>query len=149
MIRRKPIRHDIPALLPVLAAKLSEDPAVVFAYVFGSYGKGTPKPLSDVDIAVFLDLAKVTKLSDKKLKLIGLATEALKTDEVDVVILNRAPLTLQHQVIKTGRVLMSRDDSLRLDFERRTLLVYLDAEPLRRSAWDALVKRIEEGRYGR
>ena len=71
---------------------LTENPQVVFAYLFGGLARGEPKPLSDVDIAVYLeDTADPLSI---KLDLIGIITEALGTDEVDLVILNRALLSL-------------------------------------------------------
>ena len=34
---------------------LADHPQVIFAYLFGGLARGEPKPLSDVDIAVYLE----------------------------------------------------------------------------------------------
>jgi hypothetical protein len=57
VIRLKPIRHDIKPLFTTLSGKLEEDGSILFAYIFGSYGRGTPGPLGDVDLALYLDEA--------------------------------------------------------------------------------------------
>jgi len=149
LIRHRQIRHDIYRLLPELRARLEEQEGVLFAYLFGSYGQGTPGPLSDVDIAVFVDQERVKDLWKLRLQLIGVATETLETDEVDLVILNEAGVSLCYQVLKTGKVLFSKDESQRIAFEVRTTQLYLDGEPLRQRAWEVLLKQIREGRYGR
>jgi len=61
---------------------------VLFAYLFGSLSKGRPSPLSDVDVAVFL---REGDLSEKRLEILGHLMKILKTDEVDLVILNTPP----------------------------------------------------------
>ena len=42
--------------LPSLGSVLDASPAVLFAYLFGSASHGRLSPLSDVDIAVYLDI---------------------------------------------------------------------------------------------
>lgn len=149
MIRRKKIQHPIEPRLFLLKEKLQEQPRLLFGYLFGSYGKGKPGPLSDVDIAVFLDKTVGEQdFFEEKLNLVGIANEVLGTDEVDLVILNEAPLSLQFQVLKTGKLLFSKDEKARIDFETKTIDYYLDAEPLRRRGWEAMMKRIKEGKFG-
>ena len=54
MIKDKKISHNIFCLLKDLEKELRRNPDIIFAYLFGSYGKGRIHPLSDVDIAVYL-----------------------------------------------------------------------------------------------
>jgi uncharacterized protein len=149
VIKHHRIRHDIYPLLPDVRTRLAEEDEVLFAYLFGSDGRGNPGPLSDVDIAVFAHPERAEDLWRLRLRLIGVVTETLRTDEVDLVILNEANVSLCYQVLESKRILFSRDEARRMAFEARTVQLYLDAEPLRRRSWDALVKRIQEGRYGR
>ena len=146
MIRSKKIEHSVEKLLPKLRDKLRLDDSILFMYVFGSYGKGRSGPLSDVDIGVFLKGSE--DYWKKRLQLIGEITSILKTDEVDLVILNEASLSLRFQVIKTGKIIFSRDEEKRIDFEAKTYDFYCDTEPLRKLHQNALLKRLREGRFG-
>lgn len=96
-------------------------------YLFGSYAKDTAGPLSDLDIAVLLDecLDKQERF-DLKLKLINGISAILKTDKLDVVVMNEAPLLLNYNIIKGGRILDSKDEAERVRFETRILSRYLD-----------------------
>ena len=147
MVRYKKIEHDVAGLFPKLRDELEKDGSVLFVYIFGSYGRGTVGPLSDVDIAVFLD-ERLDDFWPKRLELIEKTTRTLRTDEVDLIVLNEAPLLLRYQVIKTGRLLFSNDEERRIDFEAKTIDFYLDTEPLRKLAWQTIVRRVKEGTYG-
>lgn len=140
------VKHNIYPLLYNLKEVLLKDGEIIFGYVFGSYGMGRPSPLSDVDIAFYVLSGKDG--FEKKLALMEEITSILKTDEVDIVILNKAPLVLCYQVLKTGRLLFSKDERLRLDFINKVYNIYCDTEPLRKSAEANLLKRIKENRIG-
>jgi len=101
--------------------------AVRVAYLFGSHAGGGAGPLSDVDVAVLLDerLGKSERFS-VRLRLIGGVSSIVKTDDVDVVVMNDAPLTLNYEIVKSGRVLVERDAGERVELESRILARYLD-----------------------
>ncbi|MDF1558326.1 MAG: nucleotidyltransferase domain-containing protein, partial [ANME-2 cluster archaeon] len=71
--------------------------SVYFAYLFGSVIRGDANELSDVDIAVMLDesLSKKDMLY-VELNLINELTRVLKSDKIDLVVLNDAPLLLKY-----------------------------------------------------
>jgi hypothetical protein len=50
----------------------------------------------------------------------------LHTDQVDLVVLNLAPLRIRYEVITKGKVLYSADDGARADFESYSLRRYWD-----------------------
>ena len=54
MIRHKPLPADIETRLSEAAKYLESHPKVLFAYLFGGLARGKRRPLSDVDIAVWL-----------------------------------------------------------------------------------------------
>ncbi len=58
--------------------------------------------------------------------------EKLINFPVDARVLNSAPLSFQSSVIKTGRLLFSKNEDLRIDFQVLTLKMYFDFEPYRR-----------------
>lgn len=94
-------------------------PEVVFAYVFGGMGAGRPTPLSDVDVAVYL--AEGADPLGTRLEVVAKVTAHLRTDEVDVVVLNSAPAALLGRILATRRVLVDRDPFCRHRFESGAL----------------------------
>ncbi len=57
MRRTRPLPANVRDRLATLGSVLDGLPAVRFAYVFGGAGRGDLRPLSDVDVAVYLDEA--------------------------------------------------------------------------------------------
>ena len=106
---------------------LSKQEHVKLAYLFGSVAEGKKGKLSDVDLAVFLDesLSKKERFN-LQLKLISELTSIMKTDKVDLVIMNDAPLSLNYEIIKANHPLLVRDKEKKIDFEHGILSRYLD-----------------------
>ncbi|NQE54384.1 hypothetical protein C5S29_12400 [ANME-1 cluster archaeon GoMg3.2] len=106
---------------------LSKQEHVKLAYLFGSVAEGNAGKLSDIDLAVFLDesLSKKERFN-LQLKLMSELTGILRTDRIDLVIMNDAPLTLNYEIIKANHPLFIRDDGQKIDFEHRILSCYLD-----------------------
>lgn len=105
---------------------LNKQKHVKLAYLFGSVAEGKEGKLSDVDIAVFLDpsLSKKERFN-LQLKLLSGLSDVLKTDKIDLIIMNDAPLLLKYNIIKHGKIL--RDDiEARVKVEARILSDYLD-----------------------
>lgn len=118
--------------------------------LIGSQARGTAGPLSDVDIAVWhepdLDSSQRLQL---QLDLIAVAEGALGTDEIDLVMLNRAPPLLRQRAIRDAVRLVERNPKARVRFEAKALLYFLDTKPLREELPRGLRRRIKEGRFGR
>lgn len=115
---------DKERVVAVVCDTLSRNDHVVFAYLFGSVSRGTATPMSDIDIAVYLhDLADGAEV---KLELLGQLMHDLETDDVDLVILNTAPLTLQARVIRDRVILKDRNPYQRHAFESLVMRQYLD-----------------------
>ncbi|RCV66169.1 hypothetical protein C5S53_00145 [Methanophagales archaeon] len=106
---------------------LSTQERVKLAYLFGSVANGKEGKLSDVDIAVFLDesLSKKERFS-LQLKLISKLTGILKTDRIDLIVMNNAPISLNYEIIKANHPLLVRDEGQKIDCEHRILSGYLD-----------------------
>ncbi len=132
-----------------LAAAL-DIPPVVSALLFGSQAIGNAGPLSDVDLAVWLDPASEPAERDRwQLELMSAAAGAVGTDEVQVVVLNDATPLLRQRAMRDGVRLVDRDRPVRVRLEARALLEYLDTAPLRAELASGLRHRIAEGRFGR
>ena len=115
---------DILNRLDLLAEALSAHDQVVFAYLFGGLATGTVKPLSDVDIAVWVSRAEA--IAEIKLDLIGVVAKTLGTDEFDLVILNSAPVSLAGRILRRRRVLVDKDPLQRYRFESLTNRKFFD-----------------------
>jgi len=124
VIREKPLPPDIQARLQTLGRALEACPAVVFAYLFGSAASGRLRPLSDVDVAVYLD--ESVDATDARLEVLGLLTRHLGTDEVDLVVLNTAPTALAGRILGTRRVILDGDPFRRHRFESLALRKFQD-----------------------
>ena len=146
MIKRKKIDIDIYKYLPVLEEKLKEDKDIIFVYIFGGYGKGNASPLSDFDIGIYIEENLDT--FEKKIYLNSVITSILKTDEVDIVILNNAPCVLVYNILKTGKLLFSKDEKKRIGFVVKNIKEYFEMQYYLKIFREDMFKRIEEGRYG-
>ena len=124
---------------------LASIPQVKFAYVFGSRARGDAGPLSDIDIAVFLD-DSISIFHDRLCLMESLARE-LGAECFDLVTLNDAPVVLRFEVVRSGQV-VKEDRKRRILFESRTLSEYLDTEHLRRTQREYLKKQLRQGEAG-
>lgn len=120
-----------------LAKYFSTRGEIKFAYLFGSQAKNNAGKLSDIDIAVYLDqnldesrtFKKVRdeyKRFDIRLGLIGETGRLLKTDKIDLVILNDIPLSLSYRVVRDGKIIYCKDELKRIRFEARIMSMYFD-----------------------
>ncbi len=122
MRRLKRLPEDIYRRLDALRDYLQGNPEVVFAYLFGGLASGRLTPLSDIDIAVYLKDPE----SVDYLELYSQVSEVLGTDEVDLVVLNRAPVSLAGRVLMQRKVLVDREPFLRHAYESLIIREFLD-----------------------
>jgi len=121
---------------------------VIAAYLFGSVAKGKARPRSDIDIAVLLrEGLDSFKRFERRLRLMA-DLEALCHREVDVVVLNDAPLVLQNQVLRYGKLLYERDRRARIAFEVKSRKMYHDWKPWMEFYYRSLVRELKEGGFG-
>ena len=124
MIKNKKLPDNITSLIPKAALYLNTLPDVQFAYLFGGLSRGLPKPLSDVDIAVFLQ--PQADMIERKMEILGELTDILKTDEIDLVILNKAPLPLKMRILSNKKVLVDKKPFDRNAYESLIIRKYMD-----------------------
>ena len=103
---------------------LKNQPQVVFAYIFGSYAAGSPKPFSDVDVAVYLE--GNDNLTETKLRILEKLSDALSTDDIDLVVLNTTSLPHAINILKKKRVLVDKQPYARHAFESLIMRKYYD-----------------------
>lgn len=122
MIRYRLIPEDILQKINSLVDIFINDSNIVFAYLFGGLLKDKPNPLSDVDVAVYVK--NIKKLD--YLELFGRIANVLGTDEIDLVILNTAQLSLTGRVLQNRKVLVDKNPFLRHKYESIILREFFD-----------------------
>ncbi len=75
-------------------------------------------------------------------KLYALFSEIFQSNEIDIIFLEDAPLSLQFEAIKYGKVLYEKDTNVRLDYEEKTMLKYADFLPLEEEMERVILERI-------
>lgn len=104
---------------------------IKLVYFFGSMASGQAGPLSDYDFAVYFDLQKNSakdkeQMFDIKFKLMDQLSRALKTDKVDVAILNLTEEPeFKYSVIKDGKLIYDQEP-FRVLIEPKILNEYFD-----------------------
>ena len=135
--------------IETLASRLAEVLApypVALAYLFGSAATGRMTPFSDVDIALVLDESH-TNVSNRlkfELALEAEIAERCGLSQVDVRVINNAPLVLRGQVVTDGILLYARDEETRVDFETRTRSEYFDFLPVAEYVREAFFDDVRE-----
>jgi predicted nucleotidyltransferase len=135
MIREgRKLSKDTILKIPEIVDVVSHDEDIVALYSFGSLAEGHLKPLSDLDFAVLLTLRLAKeKRFDRHLSLLGEFNRLFKTDEVDLILLNDAPLRFVYQIQKEGKLLFCRDRTDLGDFNEYVIKTYLDFKYFRES----------------
>jgi predicted nucleotidyltransferase len=130
------------AILQTLTPALERYPAVMFAYVHGSFIQD--RPFHDVDVGVYLTGVEESGMSlyalDLAAELETQVSDALAARDasrecgssipVDVRVLNQAPLGFRFYVY-LGQLLFRRDEEVHSQEVASTALRYLDLKPLR------------------
>ena len=123
---------------------------VQLAYVYGSVVTGHTTPFSDVDIAL-LTTEPLAPLA--RLRLMQHVEAQLYADcrlvNVDVRIINDAPLVLRGRIVTDGVLLYARDEQARIDFETTTRMRYFDYLPIHKRLQKAFFETLRtRGLYG-
>lgn len=125
---------DVTAPDPHLIERLVEllDPReeILEAYLFGSHARGQAQSHSDVDVAVCVDAARADDTGyGYRANLTTDLMAGLGFNDVDVVVLNRAPPLLYHRVLRDGVRLLARDLRATTTREGRAVSRYCDFVP--------------------
>jgi predicted nucleotidyltransferase len=115
-------------MLDELRRVLEEDHDIAYALLFGSGGRGTLRPNSDVDVAVELrpgvprEMATLGRLAAR--------LESAAGRRVDLVLMDSAPAPLAYRIFRDGRVLLERDHPALVRRKAQAILQYLDFKPV-------------------
>lgn len=107
---------------------------ILFAYLFGSAARNDLRPMSDIDIAVFLHKGEKGSYFDLKLAIHADICRVLKRNDIDVVVLNiTTNLMILDEIIRHGVVLFDGDRDFREAFEHKILHQAIDFKEQRKA----------------
>ncbi len=113
-----------------IASLLEPRHEVLEAYLFGSHARGTAQPHSDVDVAVYVDEARVKESTfGYRAQITTEIIAGLHNNDVDLLILNQAPPVLYYHVLRDGIRLLSRDLAATTTREGYAVSRYCDFGP--------------------
>ncbi len=124
MIKFESLPIDILSRISESKKVLAEDNNVVFAYIFGGLVEDKVKPLSDVDLAVYL--RNLDNLAEYKINLFDRLTNSLGTSELDLIILNTASVSIAGRILQHKQNLIDKDPPVRHTYESLTLRKFFD-----------------------
>lgn len=123
------VRQEIGNLKPLFDTYQGQ---IVAVYLFGSLVSEKVNPLSDIDIAVLFDATLERQIIQQlETRLYFELAKLFQTDEIDLVVLNDAPLSIQFGVLRDKLLLYYSNKLKVVDFENQTTLEFLDFQPYR------------------
>ncbi|EAX48953.1 DNA polymerase, beta domain protein region [Thermosinus carboxydivorans Nor1] len=108
-------------ILPLCQAR----PAIAAVFLFGSYGTDYQTRFSDIDLGVLFFPDGIPNLRGE-MELAGAFSSALGRDDVDLVIMNKAPLPLRYRIVAEGEIVYEKDYVYTSDFLAATYKYFLD-----------------------
>lgn len=127
------MRNNIDELGEILREYFKKHTEIEVAFIFGSIVDGRANILSDIDIAIIIDSQQI----NEKVYRYGYKAESLtdlikllKTNDVDLVILNEASTLLKHRVLHSGKLIYSKNEKKRIEFQIDTINKYIDFKQL-------------------
>jgi predicted nucleotidyltransferase len=101
-------------------------PEVKLVYLFGSQARKDVGVISDYDFAIYVDIQDKKRIFDIKIELLNQLAQILKTDKVDLVILNMCESPeLKFNIIKEGKLIFEREP-FKILIEPKILNEYFD-----------------------
>lgn len=134
---------NIDKIKEILKQYFQNHPEIEVAYIFGSTAQGKINVLSDIDIAIILDSQQVNEKLYRygyKAEILTDLIKLLKTNNVDLVILNEANSLLRHRVLYFGNLIYSKNEKKRIQFQIDTINKYNDFRQLIRPHLENLAK---------
>jgi len=117
---------------------------ILLGYLYGSFLRHDG--FHDIDIGLLVSGEREPYESYKYAMGIASDLERCITPryEIDLRILNDAPVEFQYEVVRTGRLLIARDEATRIAFEADVIAKFLDLKYLYDTIDRALLARVGE-----
>lgn len=126
--------------------KILEEYPIEFAYLYGSAAKGTERSFSDLDLGLIVeDSLNPEKYLELEIEISTKIDKVLPRVESDVRIFNFAPLNYRIQLVQEGKLIYSKNETRRVDFETQVRSEYFDFYPKRKEYQNAFHEGIKKG----
>ena len=109
---------NIDKIKEILKQYFKKHPEIEVAYIFGSVAQGKENPLSDIDIAIIINPQQINEKMYRygyKAEVLSDLIKLLKTNNVDLVILNEADIVLRHRVSYFSKLIYSKNEKNELN----------------------------------
>ena len=121
---------DLNEWIKIIQGYSSTKDDVIGVYLFGSILTTSDlSQVEDIDIAFLLKGGESINAFEKTIELNTELCQLLNFDKFDIVILNNAPLPFRYDIIVSGKLIYSKDDELRRDFEDLSSKKYFKFKP--------------------
>lgn len=144
MERPNRIKFSKEEIIEKLRELFSERDEILLAYLFGSFAENRTHKFSDVDVAVYVKDLSIDQEFDYKLDLIGGLNSILRSDDVDLVVLNHTLPTLRQHIIRHGVLVKCSDEAFRRRYLIHSFKLYEDAKHLLRIQNKYLYQRLAQ-----
>lgn len=133
----------------IISKVLYSEPYIEFVYLFGSVAKGNIHPLSDYDIAVYIDPKKLPAVPyGIKSHVSALFVGQLTSQKMHIVILNEATSLLAFEVVSKGQLIFEKNERAHHSFVFNSYRRYFDMKRFYEFQAEGLLKRVKNGTYG-
>lgn len=113
--------------------------------LFGSRAGSSPRPDSDIDVAVLPSASSRTPRRRLQARVASTLADLAPQGRVDVVFLDEAPELLRHAIFERGKVLVQKDEKRYIEIRVATMREHGDREPYRRLLREAQARRLVSG----
>jgi len=117
---------------------------LLLLYIYGSYANDRASHLSDLDLA-YLSEEEISW--EKESKIINEFIELFEEEAIDLVNLEKVPVTLIHRILKEGKCLYAKDISTKIEFEMTKESMYYDTYPLRKEYFEKMMEKLLNGTF--
>ena len=118
---------------------------VELAYLYGSRAEKKEGKLSDIDIGVYLaEKLDKNERFNLRLKLLSKISSLLKTDKVDLVIMNDTQIALNFEIIKANSPIFIRSREKKIELEQKIMSKYLDRRYYDLRATEIFLSKVRE-----
>lgn len=114
-------------IIDSLISNLHNYNEIIFALIYGSFMK--EERYNDIDIGLYIQGQQDSYLQYELNLETDMIISGLYPREVDIRVLNKAPLYFKYNIIKEGTLLFTRDDNVFSDFKELVIRDYLDFQP--------------------
>jgi predicted nucleotidyltransferase len=125
MAIEKPVRSGIAEIREKIMPFCEQHPEIAAVFLFGSYGTCYQTRFSDLDMGMLFFPDTVPDLRGE-MDLTGLLCAAAGQDNVDMGVMNKAPLPLRYRIVSEGELIYEKDDGYTSDFLAATYQLFLD-----------------------